>query len=151
MSATSNQPLQQTPNTNPTTLQKVTKELGIHTVIHSPLDVKLLLLSRFIRLFAYGQTTLILALYFKALDISDARIGLFMSLTLVGDVFISLILTLIADSVGRRLMLSIGAVMMAGSGVVFANFGGYWVLLAAAVVGVISPRSVPPPFFPPAL
>lgn len=118
------------------------KELGIHTVIHSPLDVKLLLFSRFVRLFAYGQTTLILALYFKALDISDARIGLFMSLTLVGDVFISLVLTLIADSVGRRLMLSIGAVMMAGSGAVFANFGGYWVLLAAAVLGVISPRYV---------
>lgn len=132
------------PSSRPGLFHRLSKELGLHTVIHSTIDVKLLLLSRFLRLFAYGQTTLILALFFSSLNISDARIGLFMSLTLLGDVVISLCLTLIADKVGRRRMLNLGALMMAGSGVAFALSSNYWVLLTAAILGVISPRYVGP-------
>jgi hypothetical protein len=39
-------------------------------------------------------------------------------------------------------MLMLGGLMMAGSGVVFAITGNYWILLAAAVLGVISPGCV---------
>ncbi|KFY91458.1 hypothetical protein V500_04656, partial [Pseudogymnoascus sp. VKM F-4518 (FW-2643)] len=113
--------------------------LGLTTLLHSPRDVKLLILARFTRHLAYGLSTLILALYLSALGIPDARIGLFMTLTLAGDVLISLVLTLVADKLGRRRVLVLGAVMMIGSGVVFANGGGFGWLLLAAVVGVISP------------
>jgi MFS family permease len=117
-------------------------ELGIRSFHNSPIDTKLLCLSRFVRLFAYGATTLILALYLSSLGISEARIGLFMTLTLLGDVAISFVLTVVADAVGRRRMLMLGAAMMVGSGVVFAVTGNYWGLVAASVVGVISPRWV---------
>lgn len=90
-------------------------------------------------MFAYGSSTLILALYFSALGHSDTQIGLFMALTLVGDVLISLALTFVADALGRRRILLIGSLLMTCSGGVFATTSSYWYLLLAAVVGVISP------------
>lgn len=114
-------------------------ELGLHTMRHAPLDIHILILSRFLRMYAYGTVALILALYFQSQSLSDAQIGLFMTLTLLGDVVISLLLTLVADGLGRRKTLLMGALGMAVSGVVFARASGYWVLLGAAVVGVISP------------
>lgn len=53
----------------------VANELGLTTLSQSSKDVYLLLLTRFIRMFAYGSSTLILALYFEALGISDTQIG----------------------------------------------------------------------------
>ncbi|KAL8789803.1 MAG: hypothetical protein Q9195_006637 [Heterodermia aff. obscurata] len=117
----------------------VANELGLTTLSQSSRDVYLLLLTRFIRMFAYGSSTLILALYFEALGIPDTQIGLFMTLTLVGDIAISLGLTIVADRLGRRRVLTLGALLMALSGVVFATTSNYWVLLLAAILGVISP------------
>jgi MFS family permease len=89
-------------------------------------------------MFAYGTTSLILALFFNALEFSDFQIGLFMSLTLLGDVLLSVGLTLVADGLGRRKILLAGACMMVVSGTMFALFENFWVLLFAAVVGIIS-------------
>lgn len=61
-----------------------------------------------------------------------------MTLTLLGDVMLSLLLTLVADKLGRRRILFGGSVMMAGSGVVFALSENFWILLIAAVFGIIS-------------
>lgn len=121
-------------------LSRLASELGLYSILSSPRDTKLLCLQRFVRLFAYGASTLILALYLSSVGISDARIGAFMSLTLLGDVVISFGLTLFADGLGRRRVLVLGAGMMSASGVVFAVSGNYWVLVAASIVGVISPR-----------
>ncbi|KAL2005054.1 hypothetical protein VTN00DRAFT_2904 [Thermoascus crustaceus] len=120
-------------------LVRILDELGLASVWRSSLDAKFLCAQRFVRLFAYGGSTLILASYLSALGISDDRIGLFMTLTLAGDVVISFFLTLFADAMGRRAVLALGSALMAASGVVFGIFGNYWVLLAAAVFGVISP------------
>lgn len=122
-------------------------ELGLVTMWQSSRDVKFLCAQRFVRLFAYGGSTLVLASYLSAIGIADDRIGMFMTLTLIGDVAISFFLTLFADAMGRKAVLSLGSILMASSGVVFALFGNYWILLAAAVFGVISPRyvSFPPP------
>lgn len=119
---------------------KVLGELGLVSVWASTFDTKLLCIQRFVRLFAYGGSTLILVAYMTALGISKTKIGLFMTLTLVGDTCISFVLTLFADALGRKAILALGAVMMAAAGATFAIFGNYWVLLIAAIVGVISPR-----------
>ncbi|KAL6242115.1 hypothetical protein RBB50_011027 [Rhinocladiella similis] len=120
-------------------LHVMLKELGLVTLFHASTDTKILILQRFIRLFAYGGSTLLLASYLSDLGIADARIGLFMTLTLVGDVFISFLLTLVADQLGRRWILVLGAALMSVAGVVFGLSGNYWVLLAGAIIGVISP------------
>ena len=114
-------------------------ELGLISLHRAGRDVHVLCLARFVRLFAYGASTLVLAALLQALSISRTRTGLFMTLTLAGDILISLLLALFADAAGRRAVLALGAVLMAGSGVVFALSANFWVLLAAAVVGVISP------------
>lgn len=121
-------------------LTSVIRELGLLSIWNSPLDVKLLCIQRFVRLFAYGATTLVLVLYLSELRFSDQQIGVFMTLTLFGDVIISLFLTMFADRIGRKDVLALGAVMMTGSGIAFGLSGNYWVLLAAAIFGVISPR-----------
>ncbi|MCJ1278171.1 hypothetical protein MMC21_005986 [Puttea exsequens] len=120
-------------------LKRIAEEFGIFSILHSSRDTKLLCLQRFVRLFAYGASTLILVLYLSNLGSSDARIGLFMTLTLLGDVVISFLLTLVADGLGRRRILMLGAILMSASGVVFAMSGNFWVLVAASIFGVISP------------
>ncbi|KAI9838039.1 MAG: hypothetical protein M1819_006193 [Sarea resinae] len=120
-------------------LRWIYEELGIGVLVASDRDTHLLLLSRFARMMAYGASSVILAIYFTALGHSEAKTGLFMTLTLLGDVVISLGLTLVADRLGRRRMLMLGALMMSFSGVVFGIFSNYWILVAAAIIGVISP------------
>ncbi|KAI8635578.1 MFS general substrate transporter [Xylariaceae sp. FL1651] len=120
--------------------QRVLSELGLVSLWRSSRDVKLLCAQRFARMLGYGVSTLILVAYLDALGVRKTEIGLFMTLTLAGDIGISFVLTLFADALGRRATLALGAALMVGSGVVFALSGMYWVLLLAAVVGVISPN-----------
>jgi MFS family permease len=89
-------------------------------------------------MFAFGAISLIMALFMSSLGISDFRIGLFMTMTLIGDVVLSLFIALVADKIGRRLVLFSGGCLMIFSGVFFWLFENYWVLLFAAVVGVVS-------------
>ncbi|KAE9377095.1 MFS general substrate transporter [Stipitochalara longipes BDJ] len=120
-------------------LVKVLEELGLVSLYKSTIDTKLLCIQRFVRLFAYGASTLILVAYLSAIGISETKIGLFMTLTLVGDVCISFLLTIFADALGRKAILALGAGLMTVAGTMFALFSNYWILLIAAIVGVISP------------
>lgn len=113
-------------------------EFGVASVNDTGRDAIFIILSRTCRMFAYGANSLIIALFFSALKFSDFYIGLFMTLTLLGDVLLSLLLTLVADKVGRRRVLFLGSFLMIVSGAVFAIFENFWILLFAAVVGVIS-------------
>lgn len=108
-------------------------------LISSPRDIHLILISRFLRMFAYGSAILVLAFYLADLGFSDRWIGLFFTLTLIGDAVISLVLTLGADLVGRRAMIAFGSVLMIGAGILFTWTKNYWLLLPVAIVGVISP------------
>jgi predicted MFS family arabinose efflux permease len=116
------------------------EELGLDTLIASPLDIQLLIFQRFVRVFAYGCSTLILVSYLTNLGFSEDAIGIFMALTLVGDVVISLVLALFADGIGRRATLVLGSLLMSASGIMFGLSDNYFVLLSGAILGVISPR-----------
>src|SRR5690349_20520500 len=102
-------------------------------------DARLLFASRAVRMFGYGLISVVLALYLAAIGIRDSQIGLLLGLTLAGDAAISLWLTTHADRIGRRRVLLAGAGLMAVAGVAFATTDVFPVLLAAAIVGVISP------------
>ena len=115
-------------------------ELGLKILRSTPRDAQLLMLQRCVRLVAFGQATLVLTSYLHALGFSDFQMGLFMTLTLVGDVAGSSVLTIYADRWGRRKVLLVGSLLMAMSGIVFAISDRYLVLLVAAMCGVISPR-----------
>ncbi|KAI9719850.1 MAG: hypothetical protein M1828_006071 [Chrysothrix sp. TS-e1954] len=119
--------------------QRLVSELGLSALARSTIDTKLLCIQRFVRLTAYGASALILALFLSDLGITDTRIGLFMTLTLLGDVCISFTLTLFADGLGRKNILVIGSALMVLSGAVFAVSENYWILVVASIFGVISP------------
>jgi predicted MFS family arabinose efflux permease len=121
-------------------LSRLLAETGILSLYASQRDVKLLCLMRLVRLAAYGASTLVLVSLLEARGVSKTDTGLFMTLTLAGDVAISLVLTSVADGVGRRAILGLGAALMVLSGIVFVLCHDFWTLLAAAVLGVISPR-----------
>ena len=102
-------------------------------------DGWLLFATRFIRLSAYGSLSVILVFYLVSLGLSESQTGLLLTLTLAGDVVVSLFLTTHADRIGRRGMLVAGAALMAGSGVAFACTHNFFYLVLAGTIGVISP------------
>ncbi|KAH6877103.1 major facilitator superfamily domain-containing protein [Thelonectria olida] len=111
---------------------------GIASLYLTGRDAWLVILSRSCRMFAFGAVSLTIALFFSELGFSDFRIGLFMTLTLLGDVVLGLLITLMADGLGRRRVLFAGGLLMAFSGAVFSLMENYWILLIAAVLGVVS-------------
>jgi MFS family permease len=102
-------------------------------------DIRLLFTTRIVRLFCYGFLSVILALYLAQAGMSDKMIGLLLTLTLAGDAGITLWLTTSADRFGRRRTLLVGALLMAGAGLVFVVTRNPLLLMTAAIIGVISP------------
>ncbi|EFE42961.1 MFS transporter, putative [Trichophyton verrucosum HKI 0517] len=119
-------------------IQWLYREFGLDSVYQTGPDTWFVMLARTCRMFAFGAISLILALFMSSLHFSDLWIGFFMTMTLVGDVILSLLAALVADRVGRRRILLLGGALMALSGTVFVFFENYWILLMGAVVGVIS-------------
>src|SRR5215212_6254417 len=92
-----------------------------------------------VRTFAYGSVSVILGLYLASLGYETATIGVIFTAVLAGDAAITILLTQVADRLGRRRMLLVGAGLMAMAGAAFAATDNVLLLTVAAIVGVISP------------
>jgi MFS family permease len=88
---------------------------------------------------AYGFLSVVLVLYLKAEGLQEQQIGILLTMTLLGDMVISLWITTAADRLGRKRMLLVGAGLMVLVGCVFALTGNFVVLLIVATIGVLSP------------
>lgn len=102
-------------------------------------DTVRLFTGRALRMLAYGGLAVILVVYLDRIGLAPGVIGVLLALTLVGDTLISLWLTTHADRVGRRRVLVLGSLLMAGAAAVFAATDIAPVLVVAATLGVISP------------
>src|SRR5580704_8603115 len=102
-------------------------------------DGWMLFVTRFVRLFAYGALSVILVFYLVGLGLTGPQAGLVLTVTLFGDVVVSLYLTTRADRLGRRRMLVVGSVLMAAAGLAFASTRNLFFLILAGTIGVISP------------
>src|SRR5512140_313742 len=102
-------------------------------------DITTLFATRIIRLFCYGFLSVILALYLVQAGLTEQQVGLLFTLTLAGDAGISLLLTTSADRFGRKRTLIAGALLMLGAGLAFILTRNIVILMAAAIIGVISP------------
>jgi MFS family permease len=102
-------------------------------------DGRLLFGTRMVRLFAYGFLSIVLVLYLVQVGLSDLQIGWLLTWTLAGDAAISLGIAGVADRIGRRRMLLLGAGLMVFAGVTFALTGHLLLLTLAAIIGTISP------------
>lgn len=90
-------------------------------------------------MFAYGLLAVVIALRLKEAGFDDGTIGALFAFTLAGDTLVSLYLTTRADLFGRRKTLVVGSLLMILASVVFAFSNNFWVLVAAATIGVLSP------------
>jgi MFS family permease len=112
----------------------------LHAVINTASrDIYVILLLRFLRMYAYGGCALVLGIFLYISGNTGTQIGTFLTLVLCGDAGISYLLTIKADKIGRRRVLMIGSIFMMAAGVVFALTTNYYILLIAAILGVISP------------
>jgi MFS family permease len=92
-----------------------------------------------VRSFAYGFLSVILGLYLDAIGLTATVIGWIFTAALAGGAVMTIMITAIADSLGRRALLILGAILMALAGCVFATSDNPILLTLAAVFGTISP------------
>ena len=92
-----------------------------------------------VRTFAYGFVSVILGLYLASLGYETATIGVIFTVVLAGGAATTILLTQVADRLGRRRVLLIGAGLMAVAGTVVAVTNNLVVLTAAAIAGAMSP------------
>jgi MFS family permease len=102
-------------------------------------DGWLLFATSGVRSFAYGFLSVILGLYLDAVGVSPAAIGWIFTAALAGGAVMTIIITSVADSLGRKALLIIGALLMALAGCVFALSNNPLWLSIAAIFGTISP------------
>jgi len=126
-------------NNNENNNKKTPSLLGYEVLVGQSQDVYILMLTKVIRLFAFGFLAVMLVLYLAELGYSISKIGLLFSLTLIGDAMISLIITSNADRYGRRKMLIIGGILAVITSMIFIMTTNFLVLLVVATLGVISP------------
>lgn len=102
-------------------------------------DTVILFLARFIRLFSYGMISIVLTLYLTSIGFNQLQIGILFTIILFGNIFLTLILTTTADSIGRRNILIIGSLLKIFAGIMFAFVYEYSFLIFAGIIGIISP------------
>ncbi len=104
-------------------------------------DASVLLETRGIRAFGDGLVSVVLAAYLVALGYSSARIGVIVSVTLLGSAALTLAVGLRANAYPRRKLLQLVSVLMFATGVGFAVFTGFWALAVVAMIGTLNPSS----------
>jgi len=92
-----------------------------------------------VRSLAYGFLSVILGLHLDAIGLSTMAIGWIFTAALAGGAVMTIIITAIADSFGRKFLLVAGAILMALAGWVFAVSNNPILLTLAATFGTISP------------
>jgi MFS family permease len=102
-------------------------------------DTVILFIARFIRLFSYGMISIVLTLYLMSIGFNQWEIGILFTILLIGNIFITLILTTTADSFGRKNTLIIGSLLKIFAGIIFAFAHQYIFLVLAGSIGIMSP------------
>ncbi len=92
-----------------------------------------------VRSFAYGFLSVILGLYLDAIGLRPITIGWIFTAALAGGAMMTILITAVADNFGRKMLLIVGALLMALAGSAFAVSDNPIVLTIAAIFGTISP------------
>ncbi|MBM2826008.1 MAG: transporter [Dehalococcoidia bacterium] len=101
-------------------------------------DVKLILLGRGVRGFAQGSISVLIAIYLHLLGFSTVQIGLFISAGVAGAALASLVVVLLAESLGRRRLMVTFASMTAVAALVLTTSDSAPFLILVALLGNFS-------------
>lgn len=104
-------------------------------------DQRLIILARGLRTFGYGFTSVLLGVMLSDAGMSAVQIGILLAVAALGSITFSLVMGMFADHVGRKRSLVVSAILMMGTGFVFAFTQFYPLLLLAAFCGTISPST----------
>ncbi len=112
-------------------------------------DAQLIIAMRGLRSFAYGLLAVLLGVALSSAGFSPAAIGVLITVSLIGDLFGTYLIGLVADSFGRRRTLMVLALLMAGTGAAFGLTHVYLVLCLSAFFGTLgTTASETAPFLP---
>jgi predicted MFS family arabinose efflux permease len=102
-------------------------------------DAALLLETRGVRAFGDGLVSVVLAAYLTAVGLSDVRIGVIVSVTLLGSAGLTLAVGLRAHAYPRRQLLRLVSLLMIATGLGFAAFTSFWPLALVGLIGTLNP------------
>ena len=83
-------------------------------------DGRIVIVARSLRTFGYGFTSILLGVMLADTGVPTIQIGILLAVVALGSITFSLIMGIYADRVGRKRMLVISALLMMGTGFVFA-------------------------------
>lgn len=122
------------------------EELGFNSLMSCSRDIYLIIFMRMIRLVAFHGVQLILIIYLKELKFDDRLVGLFMTITHLGDLITSFFLLVIADNVGRRAIFKFSSMVMGLTGVAFLMVKTHGLLIFISFIGIMTPGGDVGPF-----
>src|SRR5215203_5783130 len=102
-------------------------------------DVSRVLWARSLRAFGDGYVAILLPLHLSRLGYDAFAVGIVSTATLLGSAVLTLGLGLVAHRFPRRRALLGAALLMAATGLGFAEVEGFWPLLLIAFVGTLNP------------
>jgi MFS family permease len=102
-------------------------------------DAAVLLETRALRALGDGTISVILAAYLTAVGLSDLRIGVVVTVTLLGSAALTLAVGLRAHAYPRRRLLRMVSTLMIATGVGFAAFTSFWPLAIVGLIGTLNP------------
>jgi len=103
--------------------------------------IRLVLAARFLRGFADGFVSILLARYLSSLGFSPLEIGTVVTAMLIGSAGLTLGVGLGAGHRQLRQLLLASAALMAATGVSFALVTAFWLVLTAGIAGTLNPTS----------
>jgi len=101
-------------------------------------DRRVLYIAAFLRALATGMVGVLIGIYLARIGLDPARIGIVIGAGLTGAALAALVVTLLADRLGRRRMLVALSLLGGGGGAVLAAVSGTAVIAAAAFVGMLN-------------
>jgi MFS family permease len=104
-------------------------------------NIRLVHLARGVRGFGDGFAIILLPAYLSVVGYSPAQIGLVATASLLGTALLTLLVGTIAARQDLRALLMAGAVLMACTGLAFANFESLALVLLVAFVGTVNPST----------
>jgi predicted MFS family arabinose efflux permease len=102
-------------------------------------DAAVLLQTRAIRALGDGTVSVVLAAYLTAVGLSTIRIGVVVTMTLLGSAALTLTVGLRAHAFPRRRLLQLVSLLMIATGVGFAAFTAFWPIAMVGLIGTLNP------------
>ena len=111
------------------------------SIAHFAPEARTLLLGRALRAFVDGYVAILLPVYLLALGFGAWEVGLLSTATLLGSALATLAVGAWGHRFPHRRLLLAAALLMAATGLAFANLSAFWPLLLVAFVGTLNPSS----------